>query len=282
PANRNMRLPSALAVTDDCGVTTVCPRLKSPGCDTFRLSVMVTINEQSENAVGSTSTFPPMTTVPVRALTMTLAATAPVSTSSDSSCDMNAMRSPGGGETSMVTPSTARAWPGPNVRSIADTMCAAVVKSDWRRLSVTLPSEAAVATARSTIAPLGMLPPLGALTEMREPSLPDAPKPLTTRLPCATAYTCPSAPRSGAISNAPPRREPALPIDDTVTSMVWPGLAKAGNSAWIATAATFFSCGFTPGGIVTPSWSSIVLRLCTVNGVWLVRSPLPSKPTTRP
>src|SRR5690606_20423720 len=53
-------------------------------------------------------------------------------------------------------------------------------------------------------------------------------------------------------------------------------------SAWMATAATFFSCGLTPGGMVTPNWSSMVFRLCTVKGVWLVRSPLPSSPTTSP
>ncbi len=49
-------------------------------------------------------------------------------------------------------------------------------------------------------------------------------------------------------------------------SMVWPGLANGGSSAWIATAATFFSCGLTPGGTLTPSSPSMFFRLCTVNG----------------
>ena len=80
----------------------------------------------------------------------------------------------------------------------------------------------------------------------------------------------------------PPRRLPALPIEATVTSIVWPGLANGGSSAVTVTAATFFSCGFTFGGIVTPKRASMFLMLCTVNGAWLVWSPVPSRPTTRP
>ena len=127
-----------------------------------------------------------------------------------------------------------------------------------------------------------MRPALGMLTEIREPSRPEAPKPPTTRLPCAIAYTWPSTPRSGVISRLPPRRLRALPMDDTVTSIACPGLANGGNCACTATAATFFNCGFTPGGIDTPSSSSIAFRLCTVNGACEVWSPEPSSPTTRP
>jgi hypothetical protein len=73
-----------------------------------------------------------------------------------------------------------------------------------------------------------------------------------------------------------------LPIEDTVTSMVWPGLAKAGRSAVTVTAATFLSCGFALGGMVTPKRASMFLMLWMVNGAWLVWSPVPSSPTTRP
>ena len=48
------------------------------------------------------------------------------------------------------------------------------------------------------------------------------------------------------------------------------------------TAATFFSCGLTLAGTLTPSSPSMFFRLCTVKGAWLVRSPVPSRPTTRP
>ena len=42
-------------------------------------------------------------------------------------------------------------------------------------------------TARSTVAPFGTRPELGTLRAMRDPSLPETPKPLTTRLPCPIA-----------------------------------------------------------------------------------------------
>ena len=147
-------------------------------------------------------------------------------------------------------------------------MRAAVVKSVVLRLSVIVspPAERLSGRARSTMPPLGMRPALGTLTDTREPSLPCAPKPPTIRLPWAIAYTCPSAPLSGAINRAPPRSEVALPSDETVTSICWPGLAKGGSSAWIATAATFFSCGLTLEGTATPSSASMFLMLCTVKG----------------
>lgn len=80
----------------------------------------------------------------------------------------------------------------------------------------------------------------------------------------------------------PPRRLLALPIEDTVMSMVEPGLAKGGRSACTITAATFFNCGLTVAGTVTPICVSMLRMLCTVKGVCEVWSPVPSRPTTRP
>ena len=80
----------------------------------------------------------------------------------------------------------------------------------------------------------------------------------------------------------PPFRLFALPSEETVTSRLWPGRAKAGRLAVTSTAATFFSCSACPGGRFTPSCASIAVRLCVVNGVCAVWSPLPSRPTTSP
>ena len=65
-------------------------------------------------------------------------------------------------------------------------------------------------------------------------------------------------------------------------SIVWPGFENAGRSARTVTAATFFSCGLTFAGIVTPNFASMLRMLWIVNGAWLVWSPVPSRPTTRP
>ena len=73
-----------------------------------------------------------------------------------------------------------------------------------------------------------------------------------------------------------------MAIELTVMSMVWPGFTKAGSTAWTDTAATFFSCGVTFAGTVTPSCASMLVSDCTVNGAWLVWSPVPFRPTTRP
>ena len=101
-------------------------------------------------------------------------------------------------------------------------------------------------------------------------------------LPWASVYTCPSAPLSGVITSVPPRRLLALPIDDTVTSIACPGRAKGGSVAVTMTAATFLSWRFVPAGSVTPMLPSMLMMLCTVNGVWVVWSPDPSRPTTMP
>ena len=71
-------------------------------------------------------------------------------------------------------------------------------------------------------------------------------------------------------------------MEDTVTSMVWPGRAKDGSVAVTITAATFLSCMLTPAGMVMPSCCSMLFRLCVVKGVCMVWSPVPSRPTIRP
>jgi hypothetical protein len=48
------------------------------------------------------------------------------------------------------------------------------------------------------------------------------------------------------------------------------------------TAATFFNCSVVPGGSATPIDCSMEATDCTVNGVCVVWSPEPSRPTTRP
>jgi len=70
----------------------------------------------------------------------------------------------------------------------------------------------------------------------------EAPAPPTSTLPCAIAYTWPSAPFNGVNSRVPPRKLLALPMEDTVTSIGCPGRAKAGKLAVTMTAATFFNC----------------------------------------
>jgi len=65
-------------------------------------------------------------------------------------------------------------------------------------------------------------------------------------------------------------------------SSCWPARANGGKVAVTITAATFFNCRLVPGGRVTPMLESMLMMLCTVNGVWVVWSPLPSRPTTMP
>ena len=84
------------------------------------------------------------------------------------------------------------------------------------------------------------------------------------------------------MSKLPPRRLCALPIDDTVMSSVWPGFANGGSVACTVTAATLRSCGLTLSGTSMPSCANMFLIAWIVNGVWLVWSPVPSRPTTRP
>ena len=96
---------------------------------------------------------------------------------------------------------------------------------------------------RSTVAPFGIRPTVGVLITTLLPSRPCAPKPPTIKLPCAIAYTLPSTPFKKVCSKVPPRKLPALPIEETVISIVCPGFLNAGNSACTATAATFLILG---------------------------------------
>ena len=77
---------------------------------------------------------------------------------------------------------------GPSKPLIRSTTRFAVVKSGRLRFS-TMAScvRNSLGTARSTVAPFGIRPALGIFTVTFEPSAPDAPKPPTTRLPCAIA-----------------------------------------------------------------------------------------------
>lgn len=72
-------------------------------------------------------------------------------------------------------------------------------------------------------------------------------------------------------------------MDETVISTTCPGLANGGKSALMDTAATFFNCTLPePGGTLMPNCESMLLKVCRVNGVWVVWSPVPLSPTTRP
>src|SRR5690606_16235899 len=190
PSKRNMRLPSCALLMEEVGAATVPPPAKAPGWLTCTPSLMVTVNAPWVTAAGITRTCEPITTVPVRALTMTLAGAVPGVSSRFSIWERKLMRMPGsdGADTATVTPSTARATPGPYMRLIASTMRATVVKSVRCRLRVrSPPASSTLGRARSMVAPLGMRPVLGMLTATREPSRPWAPKPPTTRLPWAMA-----------------------------------------------------------------------------------------------
>ena len=92
----------------------------------------------------------------------------------------------------------------------------------------------------------------------------------------------------------PPRRLLALPSDDTVTSIASPGRANGGSTAVTITAATFFNWMLVSADvplfdepadwllIEMPRFASMFASVCVVNGVCVVWSPVPSRPTTRP
>ena len=72
----------------------------------------------------------------------------------------------------------------------------------------------------------------------------------------------------------------ASPIEETVTSILTPGVANAGRVAVTITAATFLTRKAV-GGTLTPIFCSRLDRLCVENTVcW--RSPVPLRPTTMP
>lgn len=65
-------------------------------------------------------------------------------------------------------------------------------------------------------------------------------------------------------------------------SSVCPGCANGGKEVVTITAATFFNCSELVEGRFTPMFCNMLITLCTVKGVCVVWSPLPSRPTTRP
>src|SRR5690606_38260873 len=115
PSKRNMRLPSSVPLTVEFCATTVPPPARAPGWLTCTPSLMVTVSAPWATAAGITRTCEPITTVPVRALTITLAAAEPGLSSRFSTWERKPMREPvsAGAATETVTPSTARATPGP-------------------------------------------------------------------------------------------------------------------------------------------------------------------------
>lgn len=84
----------------------------------------------------------------------------------------------------------------------------------------------------------------------------------------------------------------ALASDDTVMSICSPGRANGGSTAVTMTAATFFNCMLLSVDdepeavdvllIEMPRFASMFASVCVVNGAWVVWSPVPSRPTTRP
>ena len=119
-------------------------------------------------AAGLIRTAPLMTTVPVRALTITRAGASAGSTAIFSIRLISAVRTsaPGGASIAIETPSIARAIGWPSSRLIASATRCAVVKSASARLKMRLGAVAKpVSTARSTVAPPGMRPAEGTLTE---------------------------------------------------------------------------------------------------------------------
>ena len=159
--------------------------------------------------------------------------------------------------------------------------CAMVKSSSFSCKLRVLPAPNWLGNSRSIIAPLVIRPPFSWLTWTLLPPA-DAPAPPTRMLPCASAYTWLSTPLSGVINNVPPRKLLAFPIEETTTSMVCPWRPNGGSDAVTITAATFLSCILVPVGTVIPNCESMLLSVCVVNGVWVVWSPVPSRPTTSP
>ena len=116
-----------------------------------------------------TRTREPMTTVPVRELTMTRAGASPGSISMASSVARYAVRWLGsaGAATFTDTPSTDCAVPSPSNLLMPSARRADVVKSGECRLSMTKGSVVKpFGTSRSTVAPFGTRPAEGTLTAM--------------------------------------------------------------------------------------------------------------------
>ena len=80
-SNLNMRPCGCSTCTSERGVTTVSPWENPFGWLTSSRSVIVTASEPCVTAAGRTRTLEPITTVPVRELTITRAGASPGSTS---------------------------------------------------------------------------------------------------------------------------------------------------------------------------------------------------------
>ncbi len=168
----------------------VWPREKGAGWTMRGLSLTLTVNLPCATAAGWILTAPLMTTVPVRALTMTLAGASAGLISIFSIMPIIMMRSvaPGAAVMSTDTASVARARLSPKVRLMPSATRRAVVRSASARLKVRVGAVSKpVATARSTVAPPGMRPAEGMFTETWLPSAPETPRPPTARLPCDMA-----------------------------------------------------------------------------------------------
>ena len=153
-------------------------------------SSTLTVNDPWVTTAGVTRTLPPMTMVPVRELTITLAAGRAGSTSTFSSRLKKATRWDGsiGARILMDALSSATATSSPKISLTASATLLAVLKSPLCRLRIIFSAfKNGVSTMRSTTAPPGIRPTVGMLTITDEPSFPVTPRPPTTRLPCAIA-----------------------------------------------------------------------------------------------
>ncbi len=130
------------------------------------------------------------------------------------------------------------------------------------------------------MAPLEMRPEVGTplVTEGAWPLAETLP---VATVPCATEYTSPSAPSIGVTSKVPPSRLLASPSAETVTSICPPCRAKGGSVAVTITAATFLVRRLLSRAL-TPSRSSMPMRLSRVKIALLRVSPVPLSPTTSP
>ena len=213
--------------------------------------MIVTVSEPCDTAAGITRTREPMTTVPVRELTITRAGASPGSISMASSVARygDALAGIAGAATFTDTPSTGlrRALAQQLVDALGER--AAVVKSGNVQVEH---DERLGAEARRHFALDGRAVRHASCGRHVDR---DARAVLALD---AEAADDQAALRDGvdlAVGAAQRRHEqaaaaqrPALPMDDTVTSMVWPGLANGGRSACTVTAATFLSCGLAFGG----------------------------------
>ncbi|CFN65702.1 Uncharacterised protein [Bordetella pertussis] len=170
------------------GTTTVWPSVNGvSGWNTWFWRLMITDRLPCATAASSIMTVRFITTEPVRALMMTLAVAGARATCRFSTCDMNAgiMDGSSGPRTWITRPSSAMAVPAPNWRLMAVAAFCVVPKSVLFISRYTMPSCAyMVGTARSTMAPLLMRPPLSWLICTLEPPA-EAPAPPTRRLPWA-------------------------------------------------------------------------------------------------